>query len=199
MRWCSYNLVHWPLRTLRYIAYCYIHLLIRPSLPSFHPMSRLPRRLLPSCLQTGSSSQLGVICPCPSIPRNSVSSPLSPNTTRVQLFRPYLALTTPARFLLTPLPLNAKIFFSVAFIFRLRLSDATTARAPSPCHQTPHLLHKPRILVASTPTTLPSPDFSWCIHEETLSLLPVAPSPTPSFSKDQGWYIYQWGASWKVY
>ena len=42
--------------------------------------------------------------PVPANRENSVPSPLSPVTTRVRIFRPSLALTTPATFLSPPLP-----------------------------------------------------------------------------------------------
>ena len=62
MRWWSSNLGHLPLRTQApslVVEYTYWTF---PTIPSWHPMSRLPSRLCPSCICTGSSAHPGITC-----------------------------------------------------------------------------------------------------------------------------------------
>ena len=90
----------WTLTTpdLGCVTYRYEHLLTRPTLSSWLPMSRLPRHLLlPASTQDHPLTRASPLS-VPEYRDNSVPSPLSPTITRVRLLRPPLSITTPAKF-----------------------------------------------------------------------------------------------------
>ena len=138
------------------VAYCYIHLLTYPALPSCRLMSCLPCCLLLSLIRTGSPAHPGFTRPCPSIPRKLRTLP--PLTWHHQsltlLPLPHLnhACHITVAAAPTMLPKSPLAWPSAA---GMQLSDATTGCVPSLRPQTPSLSQKPQIFVTGPPTPLP--------------------------------------------